>query len=107
MQLEGSVSTTSSAIWRFFQTPKGLLIIVLVILVAVAAPHEGIALVAPGLASGVLVASAIDVLILRKIRGAWEFPERRSSHRPDRRDDIDSTGALVRRRLHLSHSDCE
>src|SRR5579863_5602022 len=74
MQLEGSVSTTSSAIWRFFQTPKGLLIIVLVILVAVAAPHEGIALVAPGLATAVLVAGAIDVLILRKIRGAWEFP---------------------------------
>jgi Na+-translocating ferredoxin:NAD+ oxidoreductase RnfD subunit len=74
MQLEGSVSTTSSAVWRFFQTPKGLLIIVLVILVAVAAPHEGIALVAPGLATAVLVASAIDVLILRKIRGAWEFP---------------------------------
>src|ERR1700719_3492546 len=74
MQLEGSVSTTSSAIWRFFQTPKGLLIIVLVILLVVAAPHEGIALVAPGLATAVLVASAIDVLILRKIRGAWEFP---------------------------------
>jgi Na+-translocating ferredoxin:NAD+ oxidoreductase RnfD subunit len=74
MQLEGSVSTTSSAIWRFFQTPKGLLIVVLVILLVVAAPHEGIALVAPGLATAVLVASAIDVLILRKIRGAWEFP---------------------------------
>jgi Na+-translocating ferredoxin:NAD+ oxidoreductase RnfD subunit len=74
MQLEGSVSTTSSAIWRFFQTPKGLLIIVLVILVAVAAPHEGIALAAPGLATAVLVASAIDLLILRRIHGAWEFP---------------------------------
>src|SRR5580700_1752283 len=74
MQLEASVSTTSSAIWRFFQTPKGLLIIVLVILVAVAAPHEGIALVAPGLATAVLVAAAIDLLVLRKIRGAWEFP---------------------------------
>src|ERR1700747_3530013 len=74
MRLEDSVNTTSSAMWRFFQTPKGLLIIVLVILVAVAAPHEGIALVGPGLASAVLVASAIDVVILRKIRGAWEFP---------------------------------
>jgi Na+-translocating ferredoxin:NAD+ oxidoreductase RnfD subunit len=74
MQLEGSVSTTSSAIWRFFQTPKGLLIIVLVILVAVAAPHEGIALVAPGLITAVLVAAAIDLLVLRKIHGAWEFP---------------------------------
>jgi Na+-translocating ferredoxin:NAD+ oxidoreductase RnfD subunit len=74
MQLEDSVSTTSAAIWRFFETPKGLLIIVLVILVAVAAPHEGIALVAPGLTTSVLVAAAIDLLVLRKIRGAWEFP---------------------------------
>lgn len=68
------MTTASSAIWRFFQTPKGLLIIVLAILVALAAPHEGIALVAPGLAAAVVVASAIDVLVLRKMRGAWEFP---------------------------------
>jgi Na+-translocating ferredoxin:NAD+ oxidoreductase RnfD subunit len=68
------VTTASSAIWRFFQTPKGLLIIVLMILIALAAPHEGIALVAPGLAAAVLVASAIDVLALRKMHGAWEFP---------------------------------
>lgn len=65
---------TNPAIWRFFQTPKGLLIIVLVILVAVAAPREGIALVAPGLIAAVLVAGVIDLLILRKIRGVWEFP---------------------------------
>jgi Na+-translocating ferredoxin:NAD+ oxidoreductase RnfD subunit len=68
------VTTTSSAIWRFFQTPKGLLIVILVILVVLAAPHEGIALVAPGLVSAVMVAGAIDVLVLRRIRGAWEFP---------------------------------
>lgn len=66
--------TTSSAAWRFFQTPKGLLTIVLVILVAVAAPREGIGLVAPGLIAAVLVSGVIDVLILRKIRGVWEFP---------------------------------
>ena len=64
MQLEGSVSTTSSAIWRFFQTPKGILIIVLVILVAVAAPHEGIALVAPGLATAVLFATSQALLVV-------------------------------------------
>ena len=39
--------TTSSSVWRFFRTPKGLLIIVLAILVALAAPSEGITLVAP------------------------------------------------------------
>ena len=42
---------------RFFRTPKGLLIIVLAILAALAAPGEGIALVAPGLAIAVGVAA--------------------------------------------------
>jgi Na+-translocating ferredoxin:NAD+ oxidoreductase RnfD subunit len=65
---------TSSAVRRFFRTPKGLLIIVLAILVALAAPHEGIILVAPGLASAVIVAGLIDVLVLRRTRDAWEFP---------------------------------
>jgi Na+-translocating ferredoxin:NAD+ oxidoreductase RnfD subunit len=74
MRLEDWVSTTSSAIGRFFQTPKGLLIIVLVILVALAAPREGIGLIGPGLAAAVGVAGAIDVLVIRKIRSAWEFP---------------------------------
>lgn len=63
-----------SATRRFFQTPKGLLTIVLVILVALAAPHEGMALVVPGLAAAVIVAAAMDVAILRKIHGGWEFP---------------------------------
>jgi Na+-translocating ferredoxin:NAD+ oxidoreductase RnfD subunit len=66
--------TSSSAVRRFFRTPKGLLIIVLAILVALAAPREGIVLVAPGLASAVIVAGAIDVLVLRRTRNAWEFP---------------------------------
>ena len=64
----------NSAVRRFFRTPKGLLIIVLAILVALAAPSEGIGLVAPGLASAVIVAGLIDVLVLRWIRNAWEFP---------------------------------
>ena len=65
---------TSSAIWRFFQTPKGLLTVVLVLLVALAAPHEGIRLAAPGLAAAVLIAALVDLPILRKIRGGWEYP---------------------------------
>jgi len=64
----------SSAVWRFFRTPKGLLIVVLSILIAMAAPGEGIARVAPGLLSAVIVAAAIDVLILRKLHKTWEFP---------------------------------
>jgi Na+-translocating ferredoxin:NAD+ oxidoreductase RnfD subunit len=62
------------AVRQFFRTPKGLLIVVLTILLALAAPSEGIRLVAPGLASAVIVASLIDALILRKMRRRWEFP---------------------------------
>ena len=53
---------------RFFRTPKGLLIIILAIFIAIAAPHEGIRTVAPGMLSAVLSAGLVDVLILR------EFP---------------------------------
>jgi Na+-translocating ferredoxin:NAD+ oxidoreductase RnfD subunit len=58
---------------RFFRTPKGLLIIVLTILTALGALGEG-SRVATGLASAVGVAVLIDALVLRKLRGAWEFP---------------------------------
>jgi len=63
-----------SELRRFFRTPKGLLIIVLAILAALAAPVEGVRLVSPGLAIAVGVAALLDALILRKVRGAWEFP---------------------------------
>jgi Na+-translocating ferredoxin:NAD+ oxidoreductase RnfD subunit len=66
---------TSLALRRFFSTPKGLLIIILVILVALAAPKEGIRLVAPGLIGAIASAGVMDVLILRKKRGSWEFPD--------------------------------
>ena len=60
---------------RFFRTPKGLVLIVLAILVALATPHEGFTRVFPGLASAVSVAALIDALILRKRRNAWELPD--------------------------------
>jgi Na+-translocating ferredoxin:NAD+ oxidoreductase RnfD subunit len=62
------------AVRQFFRTPKGLLTIVLVILVALAAPKEGIALVAPGLLSAVIVAALVDLPILRYTKGEWEYP---------------------------------
>src|SRR6202521_1753992 len=74
MRPEGCVVDAKSAIRQFFRTPKGLLIIVLAILVALAAPSEGIKLVAPGLASAVIVAGLIDLVVLRRMRNAWEFP---------------------------------
>jgi Na+-translocating ferredoxin:NAD+ oxidoreductase RnfD subunit len=39
-----------------------------------AAPGEGLRAVAPGLASATLAASLADLLILRAIKRAWEFP---------------------------------
>ena len=59
---------------RFFRTPKGLLLIILVILAALAAPSEGVGRVWPSVASSVAVAGLIDALILWKKMKAWEFP---------------------------------
>ena len=61
-------------VWHFFRTPKGLLTIVLILLAAIAAPHEGIRTIAPGLLSAVAVAAALDLLILRSRHTRWEFP---------------------------------
>jgi Na+-translocating ferredoxin:NAD+ oxidoreductase RnfD subunit len=59
---------------RFFRTPKGLVTIALGIVVIVAAVGEGVALVAPGLAAGVLAAMLVDAPILRIREGEWTFP---------------------------------
>jgi len=62
------------AVGKFFKTPKGLLTIILAILIALSAPHEGIRLVAPGLACAVIAAGLVDLLILKKRKKIWEFP---------------------------------
>jgi Na+-translocating ferredoxin:NAD+ oxidoreductase RnfD subunit len=64
----------SAAVKRFVRTPKGLLLIILAGLLALASTGQRAALVAPGLAGAVLVASAIDIVIIRRRQGAWEFP---------------------------------
>jgi len=64
----------SQAVRKFFRTPKGLLTILLVMLVALASPWSGGMLVLPGLASAVVAAAVIDVLILRWRHPRWEFP---------------------------------
>jgi Na+-translocating ferredoxin:NAD+ oxidoreductase RnfD subunit len=64
----------SHSAWRFFKTPKGLLTIILTILIALALPHEGIRLAAPGLLSAVIASGLVDLLILRKRKKVWEFP---------------------------------
>ena len=44
------------------------------ILLACAAPAEGIRLVAPGLAAAVVAAALLDTFLLRWLRGEWQFP---------------------------------
>jgi Na+-translocating ferredoxin:NAD+ oxidoreductase RnfD subunit len=45
-----------------------------VILLACAAPAEGLSRVAPDLAAAVLVAALLDAFLLRWTRGEWQFP---------------------------------
>ena len=59
---------------QFFKTPKGLLTIILVMLVAMAAPGEGVRSVLIGLGTATLAAALVDALILRAMKRAWEFP---------------------------------
>src|SRR5262245_2961846 len=59
---------------HFFKTPKGSLTVVLISLAAIAAPHEGVRVVAPALLSAVAVAATLDAVILRTRHTRWEFP---------------------------------
>lgn len=63
-----------AALDRFFRTPKGLLLIVLAVLAALAAPFEGLRLVWPGLVAAVGVAALVDAPILHLRGRGWEFP---------------------------------
>lgn len=59
---------------KFFQTPKGLLTIILVIFAIMAAPGQGGGAVALCLGSATIAAGLVDALILRVRKKAWEFP---------------------------------
>lgn len=59
---------------RFFQTSKGLLIIVLAGLAILAALGAGATLVGPGLAAAAATAIVIDAPMLRLRKGKWAFP---------------------------------
>lgn len=58
----------------FFRTPKGLLLILLVLLVVIAAPGQGMADVAVNMGASILAAGALDLVILRLRNAEWEFP---------------------------------
>ena len=59
---------------KFFRTPKGQLTLILALLIAIAAPGQGLRNVAAGLFSAMLLAGVTDLLILRRRKGVWEFP---------------------------------
>jgi Na+-translocating ferredoxin:NAD+ oxidoreductase RnfD subunit len=59
---------------HFFKTPKGVLIVLLILLAAIAAPHEGLGVVAPGLLGAIAIAATLDLLILRTRHTRWELP---------------------------------
>jgi Na+-translocating ferredoxin:NAD+ oxidoreductase RnfD subunit len=59
---------------KFFRTPKGLLLPILVVLVLIAAPGQGVAETAPGLIAAVVISGVLDAVILRRRRGHWNFP---------------------------------
>jgi Na+-translocating ferredoxin:NAD+ oxidoreductase RnfD subunit len=59
---------------HYFKTPKGLLTILLVVLTAIAAPGQGVAVVVRSMGAAVLAAGVVDFVILRLRNGAWEYP---------------------------------
>lgn len=68
------VTSTSPAL-RFLRTPKGLLIVLLGLLLALAGWGVGWKLVAPGIAAAVVAAVVVDVPILRMRKGRWLVPD--------------------------------
>ena len=59
---------------RFFRTPKGLLILVLLVLLIPASLGTGVALVAPGMFAACAIAILLDAPILRLREKEWQFP---------------------------------
>ena len=59
---------------RFLRSPKGYLLVILLLLTAVAAPHEGLRQSLTGVAGAVLAAGFADVVIVRLRRRVWIFP---------------------------------
>ena len=61
------------ALTRFFQTPKGITLLLLLPLVVAAGPHAGSGVVA-AVARAIDVAIATDAVFVRARRGVWVFP---------------------------------
>ena len=66
--------TAFRALRRFFRTPKGALLIVLVLLAALAGADAGVRRAAPALLGAVVAAMLADIAIVRLRHGVWFFP---------------------------------
>jgi Na+-translocating ferredoxin:NAD+ oxidoreductase RnfD subunit len=62
------------AVRRFFRTPKGLVILVLLVFAAVSGLVSSFSLIGPGLVGAVLAAALVDAPILRWRGRSWSFP---------------------------------
>jgi Na+-translocating ferredoxin:NAD+ oxidoreductase RnfD subunit len=63
------------SVGSFFKTPKGLLIVVLLIFLVFASPTQDIRAVLTGMASAAGGAALVDALILRWRKKAWKIPD--------------------------------
>jgi Na+-translocating ferredoxin:NAD+ oxidoreductase RnfD subunit len=59
---------------RFFRSPKGFLLVALLLLAVIAAPQEGIRNAALTLAAAVAGAAAMELALVRLGQGVWRFP---------------------------------
>jgi Na+-translocating ferredoxin:NAD+ oxidoreductase RnfD subunit len=64
----------NSPLLRFFRTPKGILLIILTILIAMSQPAARLHFVLPGVLVAVIAAGSLDGLILRLAHEEWELP---------------------------------
>ncbi len=63
-----------SALARFWSTPKGEMLLVLIALTALAAPHAGLGRVMVLIGAALAPALALDAVLVRSLRGRWLFP---------------------------------
>lgn len=59
---------------RFFRSPKGAMLAVLLVLAALAAPAAGVRPAAAAVLEAVVAAALLDVVIVRIVDGRWAFP---------------------------------
>lgn len=64
-----------TSVRRFFRTPKGLVLIVLGLLAAIAATGTGVMAIAPVVLGATATAALIDLIVLRVKKKRWVFPD--------------------------------